>query len=53
MKTFPLEKYQKAIASGEFTHDDMQEQAMTYLDNICQQLVKTDCGAVLDVVKRG
>ncbi len=42
MKLFPLEKYQQAIASGDFSHDDMQEQAMTYLDNICQQLEKCD-----------
>lgn len=37
---FPLQKYKNAIASGDFSHDDMQEQAMTYLDSICVELQK-------------
>lgn len=36
----PLQRYQKAIDSGEFSHDDQQYQAMSYLDDIYHELIK-------------
>ncbi len=39
---FPLAQYRQAIDSGDFNHDDMQEQAITYLDKICQEIDTMD-----------
>ncbi len=36
----PLQKYEAAIATGDFTHDDVQFKAMQYLDGVCQQLAR-------------
>ena len=36
----PLQRYEKAINSGDFTRDEQQYQAMSYLDGIYQELNK-------------
>lgn len=35
----PLQRYQQAIASGEFSEDSQQKSAMQYLDNVYQQIM--------------
>lgn len=36
----PLQKYEQAIESGEFSFDEMQNQAMSYLDEVCKQIAR-------------
>ncbi|MDO5768646.1 MAG: cell division protein ZapE [Psychrobacter sp.] len=38
MPLSPLQRYEKAVNSGDFTRDEQQFQAMRYLDDIYQQL---------------
>lgn len=38
MKLSPLQRYEQAIASDEFSEDPQQRMAMTYLDNISHEL---------------
>ncbi|WP_296206446.1 cell division protein ZapE [Psychrobacter sp. UBA3962] len=40
MNMTPLQRYQAAIATDEFNHDPIQEQAMTYLDGVYHQLIE-------------
>ncbi len=35
----PLQRYENALQSGEFSEDPQQRMAMTYLDNVCQRLL--------------
>lgn len=35
---FPLKKYQNAIETDDFHHDEQQFQAISYMDDICQQI---------------
>lgn len=36
----PLQRYEAAIATGDFTHDEVQYQAMQYLDEVYHQLIQ-------------
>ncbi len=36
----PLEKYQAALSGGEFKHDEVQENAIKYLDNLYHQIIQ-------------
>lgn len=38
MNLSPLQRYENAIASGEFSEDSQQRMAMTYLDNVSREL---------------
>ena len=41
-KQTPLQRYEAALATGDFSQDDIQRQAMTYLDNVYQQLLRAE-----------
>ena len=38
MSLSPLQRYEQAISTGEFTRDEQQYQAMSYLDELYHQL---------------
>lgn len=38
----PLERYRAALATGNFSEDQVQLQAMTYLDNLHHEIVRAD-----------
>ncbi len=38
MRLSPLQRYEQAISSGDFTRDEQQYQAMSYLDNLYHEL---------------
>ncbi len=38
----PLQRYEAALATGEFSQDVIQRQAMTYLDGVYHQLIKAE-----------
>ncbi|WP_019520469.1 cell division protein ZapE [Faucicola boevrei] len=38
--TSPLQRYEQALQSGNFSEDAQQRQAMTYLDNVYHQIIK-------------
>ena len=54
----PLQRYELALKSGEFSEDAQQRAAMTYLDNVYEQIMDNRakgyiCGAAWVVVRLG
>ena len=41
MSLSPLQRYEKAVSTDEFTRDEQQFQAMSYLDEIYHQLINS------------
>lgn len=42
MNQTPLQRYEAALATGNFSPDDIQRRAMTYLDDVYQQLLNNE-----------